>query len=308
MKIQIRCITISILLSMIIVQVNAQTVIPMEKKNGVYVIPCYVNDLKLEFIFDTGAGDVSISLTEAIFMIKNGYIKEEDIQGSEKYRIANGEITEGTKIIIRKLQIGNKTLYNVKASIVHTSSAPLLLGQSAIERFGTFTVDYSTNNLIIGKSGEMPKNETVVQTEVKPSVQPVSLEPKPQPNIVKYRYYADIYDRSSGIESKEAEVDAIKAFMTNGLSDDFLIAEDKVPTGYYLICGSFSKKENAENCVDQLKLLPRATPILLRNTKTGVYYVAEGYYKNKAKTLVDDLFRLHTNGYPRATIKTKLRL
>ncbi len=122
----------------------------MEKKGGVYYVPCTINGLKLKFIFDTGAGDVTISLSEAIFMIKNGYMNEEDLVGTEYYRIANGEISEGTKIIIREFKIGDRILRNVKASIVHTSSAPLLLGQSAIERFGRFSVDYATNTLYLG--------------------------------------------------------------------------------------------------------------------------------------------------------------
>ena len=129
-----------------------QTVIKMEKKGGVYYVPCIVNGLKLKFIFDTGAGDVSISLSEAVFMIKNGYMKEEDLIGTEYYRIANGDVAEGTKIIISKLEIGEKILYNVQASIVHTLSAPLLLGQSAIERLGKFSIDYSTNTLIFGET------------------------------------------------------------------------------------------------------------------------------------------------------------
>ena len=134
-------ITLTLALTVMATFAFCQTKITMEKKNGVYLVPCAVNGLKLKFIFDTGAGDVSISLSEAVFMIKNGYMKEEDLIGTEYYRIANGEVAEGTKIIIRKLEIGNKTLYNVEASIVHTLSAPLLLGQSAIQRFGKFSID-----------------------------------------------------------------------------------------------------------------------------------------------------------------------
>ncbi len=159
--------------------VFSQTVIKMEKKNGVYYVPCTVNGLKLQFIFDTGAGDVSISLSEAVFMIKNGYMSENDLIGSEYYRIANGEVAEGTKIIIKELKIGDKTLYNVKASIVHTLSAPLLLGQSAIERFGKFSVDYSTNTLVLGGTSvpsnvssnisQSPKTQTTTTTNAQPS-------------------------------------------------------------------------------------------------------------------------------------------
>lgn len=131
---------------------SAQTTIQMEQTGGVYTVPCKVNGLPLRFIFDTGASDVSISLSEAAFMLKNGYLSEDDVLGTEQYRIANGEIQEGTMIIIRTLEIGSTSLRNVQASIVHSMSAPLLLGQSAISRFGGFSVNYATSTLTLGTS------------------------------------------------------------------------------------------------------------------------------------------------------------
>ena len=133
-------------------KIFAQDIIKMEKSGGIYLIPCKVNGLPLKFIFDTGASDVSISLTEALFMLKNGYLKESDIKGTVYYSIANGEIEEGTKINIQKIEVGKQTFYNVEASLVHSTEAPLLFGQSAMERFGKFTMDYSNSNLIIGGS------------------------------------------------------------------------------------------------------------------------------------------------------------
>jgi clan AA aspartic protease (TIGR02281 family) len=131
---------------------QAQDVIKMEKTGGVYKVPCKINGLPLKFIFDTGASDVSISLTEALFMVKNDYLKESDFRGTEYYRIANGDIAEGTKVILRTVEIGKQKLYNVEASIVHSLEAPLLFGQSALQRFGRFTVDYTNSTLIIGGS------------------------------------------------------------------------------------------------------------------------------------------------------------
>jgi aspartyl protease family protein len=43
--------------------------------------------------------------------------------------------------------IGSRTIYNVQASIVDNDRAPLLLGQSALERFGTVTIDYNNNTI-----------------------------------------------------------------------------------------------------------------------------------------------------------------
>ena len=50
----------------------SQTVIKLKNKDGVQVISCYVNNIPMEFVFDTGASDVTISITEALFMLKNG--------------------------------------------------------------------------------------------------------------------------------------------------------------------------------------------------------------------------------------------
>jgi clan AA aspartic protease (TIGR02281 family) len=136
----------------IILSVFSQTTIKMEKKGGVYVVPCKVNGLDLKFIFDTGAGDVSISLTEALFMIKNGYLSESDIIGTEYYRIANGEINEGTKILIKEIQFAGLYLYNVEASIVHNLEAPLLLGQSAISKLGKIQLDGDQLTVLSGES------------------------------------------------------------------------------------------------------------------------------------------------------------
>lgn len=131
-----------ILLLLIASLANAQTTIQIQKENGLYLVPCQVNGLSLRFVFDTGASDVSISLTEAIFMLKNGYLKESDLLGTTYYQLANGDISAGTQIILRKLSVGGIVLYNVKASVIHELDAQLLLGQSAIQRLGKYQFDY----------------------------------------------------------------------------------------------------------------------------------------------------------------------
>lgn len=116
--------------------ISQTRVIMTDEGNGVYTIPCKVNGVPLKFIFDTGASDVVISLSEALFMIKNGYLTSEDILGTSYMQIANGEITENTKIILREIEIQGLKLYDVTAAVTHELSAPLLLGQSAIQKLG----------------------------------------------------------------------------------------------------------------------------------------------------------------------------
>ena len=117
--------------------------------SGVYEIPCTINELPVKFFFDTGASTVTVSSVEANFMLKNGYLKSDDIKGKEYYSVATGEIHEGTTIRLREIKIGDAILRNVDASVVHNQQAPLLLGQTVLERFGTVTIDNINSKLII---------------------------------------------------------------------------------------------------------------------------------------------------------------
>ena len=120
---------------------KSQVRIKMKKQNGVYTTPCTVNGLSLSFIFDTGASNVSLSLTESIFMLKNGYLDESDLHGSSFSQIANGDVVENTTVTLGLLEIGGIKLYNIEAVIIHELSAPLLLGQSAIQKLGRIQLE-----------------------------------------------------------------------------------------------------------------------------------------------------------------------
>lgn len=121
--------------------------IRMEKQNGVYMIPVEINGVPMHFIFDTGASLISISSTEAIFLYKQGKLSSEDILGKSNFVDANGYVSEGTIIVLREVRIGNKLLINVKASVVNNLEAPILMGQSALEKFGKISIDYEKNEI-----------------------------------------------------------------------------------------------------------------------------------------------------------------
>jgi len=113
----------------------------MKNISGVNMLSCKVNGLPLNFIFDTGADVVTISLTEALFMIKNNYLSKYDIFGISHAQLANGDITENTEIVLREIEIEGYKIKNVKALIVHNSKAPLLLGKSAMRKLGKIQIE-----------------------------------------------------------------------------------------------------------------------------------------------------------------------
>lgn len=116
--------------------------VPFEKRQGVRFVKVKVNGVEMEMLFDTGASGVSLSLTEAIYLFKQGKLNPEDIEGYKYSQIADGSIVEGMVINIRRLELGEGLIAeNVKAFVVGNMKAPLLLGNSAIEDFGSFEID-----------------------------------------------------------------------------------------------------------------------------------------------------------------------
>lgn len=130
---------------------NKSNVIKMQKKEGVYWIESKVNDIPMKFIFDTGATNVCISRTEALLMIKNGSLTEDDIIGVSESQIADGSITIGTKINLRKIIIGSYTLRNIEAIVVDNENAPLLLGHSALSLLGKLQIDFNNMTIMVLK-------------------------------------------------------------------------------------------------------------------------------------------------------------
>lgn len=123
------------------------TKVTMEKSGGVYLVPITVNGLDLKFIFDTGASSISLSSAEAAVMYRQGKITEDDILGQQQFLDATGGISVGTIVKLKTVEVGGIMLHNVEASIVDNIQAPLLLGQTALSKFGKVTIDYNNNTI-----------------------------------------------------------------------------------------------------------------------------------------------------------------
>ena len=135
----------------------SQTIIKMEESNGVYKIPCIVNGARMKFIFDTGATSVSMSKQMANYLLENEYILKEDVISSGQSSIADGTIVDHVVINLRDIEISGLHLHNVKAVVLDSQNAPLLLGQSAIQKLGRFEIN--GNILKILDEGKLDENQ-----------------------------------------------------------------------------------------------------------------------------------------------------
>lgn len=127
--------------------IKTHAMVKMVHQDGVYYVPITVNGLNLRFIFDTGASNVCISSAEALVMMRQKLITQNDVVGQEQFQDANGDISVGTIIRLRDIEIGGIVLHDIEATVVDNMNAPLLLGQTALSKFGKVSIDYEKDIL-----------------------------------------------------------------------------------------------------------------------------------------------------------------
>lgn len=140
---------------------SIQEEIPLQKMAGVYHLPVELNGvMNLMFILDTGAADMSIPHEVVYSLMRTGTLKEEDFISSKVYILADGTRVKSPRIIIHKVKIGNRVLRNIPAT-VSESGGPLLLGQSLLEKIGSYTFDSNRQVLVLHSDTGSPQGTTL---------------------------------------------------------------------------------------------------------------------------------------------------
>ena len=123
--------------------------VKMVESGGIYQVPVLINDtLKLDFIVDSGASDVSIPSDVVLTLIRTGTIKKSDFIGTQTYYLADGSPVESKTFIVRSLKVGDRTVTDVRASIADVNG-PLLLGQSFLSKFKSWSQDNVSHELVL---------------------------------------------------------------------------------------------------------------------------------------------------------------
>jgi clan AA aspartic protease (TIGR02281 family) len=128
---------------------SGATVVPMVSEGGTFVVPVRINDqITLNFVVDSGASDVAVPADVVSTLVRTGTITDADFLGKQTYRLADGSTVPSQRFVIRSLKIGDKTLKNVVGSISPRAS-DLLLGQSFLNRFQSWSIDNQRRALIL---------------------------------------------------------------------------------------------------------------------------------------------------------------
>ncbi len=130
-------------------QLASSVSVPLQTQGETYLVPVLINGaITLTFVIDSGASDVSIPADVLITLVRTGTVEATDFMGNTTYMLADGRTIPSTTFRLRSLKVGNKIVENVTGSVAPVEG-PLLLGQSFLSRFKAWSIDNSTQALIL---------------------------------------------------------------------------------------------------------------------------------------------------------------
>ncbi len=128
--------------------------VPLKKQGRTFVVPVLINNaIYLDFTVDSGASDVIIPVDVVNTLIRAGTLNKTDFIGTQTYALADGSTMPSQTFRIRSLAVGNRIVENVTGSVAPVNGS-LLLGQSFLSRFTSWSIDNSRHALILVESGE----------------------------------------------------------------------------------------------------------------------------------------------------------
>ncbi len=123
--------------------------VSLKKEGGTFVVPVQINGaITLDFTVDSGAADVSVPADVFSTLARTRTIKDLDIIGEQTYVLADGSKSQSITFTIRSLKVGDRVVENVRGSVA-PSQGSLLLGQSFLERFKSWSIDNTKHVLLL---------------------------------------------------------------------------------------------------------------------------------------------------------------
>jgi clan AA aspartic protease (TIGR02281 family) len=123
--------------------------VPLKSIGGTFMVPVFINGaITLNFVVDSGAADVSVPADVVGTLIRAGTIEKSDFTGKQTYVLADGSVSPTRTFIIRSLKVGDVLMENVKGS-VSPAAGSLLLGQSFLQRFKSWSMDNNKHVLVL---------------------------------------------------------------------------------------------------------------------------------------------------------------
>ncbi|MDP1750977.1 MAG: retropepsin-like aspartic protease [Reyranella sp.] len=126
-----------------------RTTVQLARAGGIFVAPVVLNGTVKQFaILDSGASNLQIPQEVADELRRNGSLTDDDGLGQRRYILADGKGVQQRVFRLRTLQIGDKVMENVVATVSAPNSR-VLLGQSVLRRLNGWAIDNVRNTLTL---------------------------------------------------------------------------------------------------------------------------------------------------------------
>jgi hypothetical protein len=142
---------------------------PLQNEGGTYVVPVLINNaITLNFTVDSGASDVVIPFDVFATLVRAGTIQETDLLDTKAYTLGDGSTRSAQTFRLRSLTLGGKVIEDITGSVA-PAEGPLLLGQTFLERFKSWSIDNVKHLLVLSPS---PARDV-----------PLAVSPVPKPDV-----------------------------------------------------------------------------------------------------------------------------
>lgn len=127
---------------------TTQKSIKLKYNGSLSEISASICGISKDFIFDSGASDVTISSNTEKELIEKKLIFKSNYLTPGLYKLADGSIVKARRILIPHIKVGSYTINDV-ICCVNPSSDVQLLGKSFLNRFSKWTMNNDNHTLIL---------------------------------------------------------------------------------------------------------------------------------------------------------------
>lgn len=127
---------------------NNKEVVTLGRSGGVSTLTIEIGGIEAKVILDSGASDVSIPKNLEKMLLRREIITTDSYLMPGIFVIADGSVVSGDRFIVPSIKVNGIAVNNVQCS-VNQSEDMILLGQTFLNRFKSWTIDNDLNQLIL---------------------------------------------------------------------------------------------------------------------------------------------------------------
>ncbi len=116
-------------------------------KDGMRQATCYIAGITTDFIFDVKEKDAFISPVLTLKLLKDGVIDKTSFDGDPTRILGDGTVADKAVLTLKEVRIGKNTVKDIKVT-VNKKVQSLLFGDSLLKKFGKYSIDDTTNEII----------------------------------------------------------------------------------------------------------------------------------------------------------------